>query len=402
MKAKSVFPCLLFLVTVLSFLKVQSSQAVPAFARREGSNCSKMCHFRLPELDEDGHAYIRRGLREERAGMAAQMGMDMGTKEAAKTPVASTVRPLGEPLPLDWRDYLTVMGHHTYEARDHAQGKFHSGMIDGWIGGPLDQRWSGVANFAIDIEAGGVDVEQAYAQFNTSWGPRFASLRFGQLLPFAVLFNGGGAVMPLSTPVVLETPSRARNPWVPTTLLRGVEFGAVNLPRWNAYVGAGQPQIDDVVGASHTDVYASAEYLVGQKGAFSAFGYKGGIAASPGQPSIDYGRVALFANVYVPRMKGVAGLLWGRDKPTGEESLDTAGGFLLGEVLLAERVAGYARYDYATRDASIGDAETTDGPTVGVSFWAQTQVRLTLESQFLKSTGLSRERSAIAELMWAF
>ncbi len=403
MKMKSALPCLLLLVAVLSLLLARSSQAVPAFARREGSSCSKMCHFRLPELNEDGHAYIRRGLREERAGMAPQTGMDMGTKEVAKTPVASTVRPLGEPLPLDWRDYLTFMGHHTYEARRHAKAGFHAGMIDGWIGGPLDQRWSGVANFAFDIEAGGVEVEQAYAQFNTSWSPRFASLRFGQLLPFAVLFNGGGAVMPLSAPVVLETPSRARNPWVPATLLRGVEIGVVDLPTWNAYVGAGQPQIDVLAGASHTDVYASAEYLIGQKGnACSGFVYKGEIAASPGQPSIDYERVALFANVYGPRTKGVLGLLGGRDKPAGEKSLNITGGFLLGEVLLAERWAGYARYDYANREAPVGDAETTDGPTIGVSFWAQTQVRLTLESQFLKSIGTSRDRSAIAELMWAF
>jgi hypothetical protein len=295
------------------------------------------------------------------------------------------------------------MGHHTYEVRDHAPGAFHSGMIDGWIGGPLDQHWTGVANFAIDIEAGGVEVEQAYAQFNNSWNSRFASARFGQLLPFAVLFNGGGAVMPLSAPVVLEAPSGARNPWVPATLLRGVEFGIVDLPRWNAYVGAGQPQIAELAGASHTDLYASAEYLIGEKGnAFSGFVYKGKIAAPSGQPSIDYERAMLFANVYVPRMKAVAGFLWGRDKAAGEKSLDTAGGFLLGEVQLAERWAGYARYDYANRKAAVGDAETTDGPTIGVSFWAQTQVRLTLETQLLKSTGLSRDRSAIAELMWAF
>jgi len=37
-----------------------------------------------------------------------------------------------------------------------------------------------------------------------------------------------------------------------------------------------------------------------------------------------------------------------------------------------------------------------------VSFWAQTQIRLTLESQFLQSTGQSRDNSVIAELMWAF
>jgi len=139
-----------------------------------------------------------------------------------------------------------------------------------------------------------------------------------------------------------------------------------------------------------------------RRAAVSGFGYRGEIAASPGQPSIDYQRVALFANAYGPRTKGVLGLLWGRDRPAGDKSLGTSGGFLLGEVLLAERWAGYARYDYANREAPVGDAETTDGPTIGVSFWAQTQVRLTLESQFLKSTGTSRDRSAIAELMWAF
>jgi hypothetical protein len=329
----------------------------------------------------------------------------MGSRDGAKVPpVASTARPLGEALPLEWQHYLTVMGHHTYEARNHEKAAFHSGMIDGWIGGPLDQHWSGLANFAFDIEGGGVAVEQAYAQFNTSWSPRFASVRFGQLVPFAILFNGGGAAMPLSAPVVLETPSRARNAWAPTTLLRGVEVGAVNLPRWNAYVGAGQPQIDSLAGArSHTDVYASAEYLVGKKGnALSAFGYKGQIAAAPGQPALDFERVALFANAYGPRAKAVLGLLWGTDSPAGEKSLGTAGGFLLSEILLAERFAGYARYDYASRDIPVGDAETTDGPTIGVSFWVQTQVRLTLESQFLKSTGASRDRSALAEVMWAF
>ncbi len=402
MKMRAAFLCMLLLVAVLPCLQVRSSQGVPAFARREGVKC-QMCHLRLPELNEDGHSYIRRGFREERGGMAPHSGMDMRKAEVAKAPVASTDRALGEALPLEWQNYLTVMGHHTYEARNHAKAGFHPGTIDGWIGGPLDQHWSGVTNLAFDIEAGGVGVEQAYAQYNTAWSPRFASLRFGQLLPLAILFNGGGAAMSLSSPVVLETPSRSQNPWTPTTLLRGIELGAIDLQRWNAYVGAGQPQIDGFVGSSHTDVYASAEYLVGEKGnAISGFGYKGNIVASPGQPALDYERVALFANAYGPKTKAVLGILWGRDKPVGERSLSTSGGFLLGEVLLSERWAGYARYDHASRDVPVGDAETTDGPTIGVSFWAQTQVRLTLESQFLKSTGTSRDRSAITELMWAF
>lgn len=402
MKLTTLLLCLLLLLAGLSLLQVPSSHAVPAFARRESAKC-QMCHFRLPELNQDGHAYIRRGLREERGGMAPQKGMVMGTREAEKPPVAATDRPLGEAVPLEWQNYLTVMGHHSFEARSHEKAAFHPGTIDGWIGGPLDQHWSGLANIAFDIEAGGVAVEQAYGQFNTSWSPRFASVRFGQLVPFAILFNGVGASMPLSTPVVLEMPARASNPWAPALLLRGIEVGAVNLPRWNAYLGAGQPQIEGLVGPSHTDLYASAEYMLGEKGnSLSAFGYSGKIEGSAGQATLDYDRVTLFANAYGPRAKGVLGLLWGTDKPAGAPSLDTKGGFLLGEVLLAERWAGYARYDYASRDVPVGDAETTEGPTIGVSLWAQTQVRLTLETQFLKSTGASRDQSAIAELMWAF
>jgi len=304
---------------------------------------------------------------------------------------------------MEWRDYLTLMGHHTFEARNHEKAAFHPGELEGWIGGPLDPHWSGLASFAFDIEGGGVEVEQAYAQFNTSWSPRFASLRFGQLLPYAILFNGGAARMPLSRPVVLRTPTRAENPWAPMTRVLGVELGAVNMPSWNAYVGVGQPQIDDLAGERHTDVYASAELLLGGGGnAVSGFGYRGVIAASPGLPSIDYERVAAFANVYGPKAKGVLGFLWGRDTPDGESSLESAGGFLLGEILLAEQWAGFARYDYASRDAAIGDDEITDGPALGVSFWAQTQVRLTLEAQFLKSTGVDRDRSAVAQMMWAF
>jgi hypothetical protein len=93
---------------------------------------------------------------------------------------------------------------------------------------------------------------------------------------------------------------------------------------------------------------------------------------------------------------------WGKDSPDVGDSLDSSGGFLLGEYLLAERWAGYARYDYAKRDVPASDSETEDGPTVGVTFWAQTQIRLTLESQFLKTTGTSRDGSAVAELLWVF
>ena len=130
----------------------------------------------------------------------------------------------------------------------------------------------------------------------------------------------------------------------------------------------------------------------------SVFGYRGEIPSSATEPVLDFDRVAVFANVYAPRAKGVLGLLWGSDRPAGESSLLSKGGFLLGEFLLADRWAGYGRYDYARRGLPAGDAETTDGPTLGVSFWAQTQVRLTLEAQFLKTADLSQKNERSVEV----
>lgn len=66
------------------------------------------------------------------------------------------------------------------------------------------------------------------------------------------------------------------------------------------------------------------------------------------------------------------------------------GGFLLGEYLLTDQWAANGRYDDARRENPTGDAEITDGRTLGVTCWAPTQVRLTLESQFQKTSGVPR------------
>jgi hypothetical protein len=453
MKTRVVWTGLLLSTVALSLLEVSRSEALPAFARREGAQC-QMCHYRLPELNEDGHAYIRRGLREaplmamptthsssqpakpavgakDHGMMPSMPGMDHGkapAKPAAKSAAApkhttkpatatsgmamdamgaptaaATERPLGEVVPLEWQDYLTVLGHHGFEARRDERAGFDAGEVELWIAGPLDPHWSAIATIVYGIETGEVSVEQTYAQYNSAWGDKFYSVRAGQIMPFAVFFNGGGPEMPLSHPVILDEPSRSEVPRAPMTLLRGAEAGYVDLPNWNAYVGVGQPEIGASADDARTDVYASAERLFGAAGnAVSGLGYLGSIAATPASPSIEYRRLLLFANAYGARTKGVLGLLVGNDTPEGGDALATTGGFLLGEAAFTDRWAGYARYDHADRELANGDHETTSGPTLGVSHWVQTQVRLTLETQFLKATGATRDASAALQLLWAF
>jgi hypothetical protein len=388
---------------LLALADVRMAQAVPAFARREGAKC-QMCHFRLPELNEDGHAYLRRGLREAPEGM--KMAMPGGQEMAmpTKTPAAATSRPLGEPVPLQWSDYLTVMGHHMFIAQRGKRPDFDAGAIDIWAAGPFNPHWSALANPSFDIEEGGSDVDQAYGEFITHWGERFQSVRFGQAAPFAVLFNGADPSMTLTAPVALTTPADTGNSWTPATRIRGVEVGAIDLPRWNAYVGVGQPHLEDEGDREkHTDFYASAERLVGERGnSLTAYGYWGEASLAPGDSGGHFRRAGLFANVYGPHTKGIAGYLTGRDRAADGRELDNSGYFLLAEQLLSERWAAYGRYDHLKRDLAAGGSETIEGPTLGISWWAQTQTRLTLETQFLKTTGERRQRVLMAEWLWAF
>ncbi|HEY3375909.1 MAG TPA: hypothetical protein VGL77_00310 [Armatimonadota bacterium] len=395
---------LLFVILIANQTTVY---AIPAFARREGMSC-QMCHFRPPELNEDGRAYLRRGLREEPPG--AQSAMDMPANQMpmggtpTKAPVAATPRPLGEPLPFQWADYLSVIGHHMYTLQQGQRPQFDAGIIDVWVAGPLDRHWSGLANPSFNIEDGGSSVDQAYGQAITRWNSRFGSARFGQLLPFAILLNQGGPSMPLSTPLILSTPADTGTVWSPTTLVRGVEVGAINLPRWNAYLGVGQPHLEGAPDLErHTDLYASAEYLIDPRGnSITAYGYWGTASFFPGNTQENFHRLGVFGNIFLPKTKIVAGYLQGADQLGTGQTLEDHGAFLQAEQLLSDRWAAYVRYDHLNRDLSAGGGQTMQGPTLGVSWWAQTQVRLTSEVQVLQVTGERQNRVFTTEFMWAF
>lgn len=380
-----------WMLTICS-LCIKSAHSIPAFARREHVQC-QMCHFRMPELNQDGQNYALRGLREE-----PEMSMP-----------AKTEAPLGVPLNIDWAKYLTVMGHEDFIAATGQRPEFDAGTIDIWAAGPITNQWTGLANPSFDVENGGSGVDQAYGQFINKWSWRFDSGRFGQLQPFAILFNQGGPSMTLSTPLVLSTPTDTGSGWTPTTLLRGIEAGIVNTSRWNVYIGAAQPQpdgnSDDPGFENHTNVYSSGEWLIGSNGnSVSIYGYLGNAWLSPTASDESFHRIGFFANFYTRDVltKASAGFLIGSDDDEANQSLDNSGFFVLGEHLFTDRWAAYLRYDQFKQDLSAGGSQTTLGPTVGVSWWAATQIRLTLEGQFLKTTDEDWTNTFTAEFLWVF
>jgi len=392
----------LFLVIgyfLVGWLSTQQALAIPAFARHEGVSC-QYCHYRMPELNTEGVAYLRRGLRMPALGAAPAAPTPGTTPPAGKTPAATGE--LGEPLSLDWANYLSAIGHPNLTLQRGARPAWGAGGIDLWLAGPLDQHWTGLVNPSFDADAGISSVGPAYAQYITSWSDHFGSLRAGQTVPFAIDLNQGGASMALSAPLVLSMPGDTGTGWTPATLVRGAEVGFVSQPRWNAYVGIGQPNLGlspDTV--SHPDLYASADYLFGDQGnSLTAYGYWGQASLTPGEGKFH--RLGAFANFYLSRGKLVAGYLQGKDDTGDGRSLDNRGAFLLAEWLLTDRWAIYGRYDTFTEDLDAGGSQTFNGPTLGITWWMQSQIRVTTEAQYLNSTGNPQSRSLTTELLWSF
>lgn len=84
-------------IACLVLLNTGSAFAIPALARREGVTC-QMCHFCMPELNKDGHDYVRRELREEPPSL--EMKMESKQKEKKPEIPADIGRPAGVPLNL--------------------------------------------------------------------------------------------------------------------------------------------------------------------------------------------------------------------------------------------------------------------------------------------------------------
>jgi hypothetical protein len=364
--------------------------AVPAFARREGVVC-QMCHFRPPELNEDGHEYLRRGLREE-----------FGEGAGGKTPSSAAV--LGQPGAIQWDNYLSVVGDEAFTNVEHEGSTFDAGEVSLLVGGPFDPRWSALTHVAFEVEEGNTEVEHAWGMYVMPWEHRFGSARLGKLLPFAILLNQGDFTLPLSTPLVLSVPTEAGSGWTPTTSLSAAELGGVEATRWNVYLGAAQPELEGPGGDPHTDIYASGEYLFTPQGdSLTAYGYWGATDLPPGDEQRDFHRWGLFGNLYYKyRSKAVVGYVAGSDEAPDGSDLDTSGYFLLWEQLLTDRWAAYGRWDWLRQDQLEGGADTLQGPALGASFWAQTHVWLTAEAQFLNEAEETGGNMYTLQLTWTF
>lgn len=384
------------------------AQSVPAFARRTGQEC-QACHFRPPELNIDGQDFLRRGLREEPPEKPTKclQPAEGGQPVESEQPVDFKL-PVGVPLQLKWADYLSAIGHHDFVAETGVRPYFDAGGIDLWIAGPIDMHWTGLVNPSFDIQNGGADVDSGYGMYVSQWANEFISSRFGQRLPYAILLNQGGPSLTLSTPIALSTPADTGNTWTPTSFLRSVEVGGVWIPRWNVYFSAGNPRLDDSQTSlpgfeDSIDLSVNAEYFPGfLNSSISLYGYWGHTWLSPNVTSSPFHRAGAFFNIYGPQVKSTLGYIGGNDEAINDRNLNTGGGFALVEYLVDDYWSTYFRYDWFRQNLDAEGSRKISGPVFGASYWAATQIWLTVELQFLDISDQRSNNIVTTELNWAF
>ncbi|MHB9026355.1 MAG: porin family protein [Armatimonadota bacterium] len=369
-------PAAACLAAVVALLFVPSSaQALPAFARRAGVSCDS-CHWHQNALTAMGKEYLRRGLRV--------------ADEDASAKKADT----------NLSHYASVLLTPSLSLAEGDNARFLAGDAMLWLAGPVDNKFSAVAEIEFKIDDAEVEVEEIYAHYVSNPSSNYLSARVGQFQPFVLLTQVSGPPrITISRPEAISGKATNGNGFRPRSRLRGAEFGMVHGPA-SAYVGIGngpQQNEDD----NHMDFYASAEYEIGDQGSsIGAWGYWGEAVLGGGERD-TFNRYCVIGNLTTQRMRLVGAYLLGSNEDALGAELDNDGAFVEAAFSLSPGVVLYGRWDQFNRELSGGGERSTDGPTVGISWLPTELTRIAIEAQSLDTDGTTAN-TLTAELQIAF
>ena len=365
--------CMMTLVAILLVACLgQSAHALPAFARRAGGVSCTMCHWDMNSLNRTGIDFLRQGLR-------------LPGEEAN----------VNDP-DMKFGNYTSLVLNPNFSAVKDGSTKFSAGNAILWLAGPVDSRFSTVAEIEFKIDSEEVEVEEVYGQYISNPGDRYYSARMGQFQPFLFFTQVSGPIRTtLSRPTVMSGRSTNGNSFRPRDRVRGVEFGAISGPL-SGYVGVGNGPGQNT-SDNHMDVYATVEQEIGPLGSsIGAWTYWGeAVLPAPAAGFRDaFRRSGVIGNYTSPKTRVVAAFLFGEDGNPGGR-LDNEGWFVEVDRKLRENVIGYFRWDEFEADLSGGGKRKTDGPSIGATWTPSELTRLAMELQFLDTDGTSSDSVTI-------
>jgi hypothetical protein len=365
------------IAAVLASIFLQSaSNAVPSFARRAGGVSCDMCHWHQNALNATGKEFLRHGVR------FADEQANAGDEDFKLSHYASLLLTPG---------LSAVEGDGT---------RFSAGDAALWVGGPLDGKFSALAEIEFQIDDVEVEVEEIYAHYVSDPGSNYFSGRIGQFQPLALLAQVSGAARTtISRPEAISGRATNGNGFRPRSRLRGVEFGTVRGPL-SAYLGLGNgPQQN--AADNHMDIYATVEHEFGDQGSsIGAWAYWGEAVLGGGERD-SFNRYGILGNYTAEKFRVLGGVLVGSNDDALGAELNNQGGFLEVDYALKPGTVLYGRWDKFDRDVSGGGETSTDGPTLGFSWLPTAFTRIAVEGQWLDTNGTSTN-SATAEVQIVF
>ncbi len=355
------FTALAMLLFITLFLMLPAD-AVPAFSRRAGGVSCNMCHWHQNALNATGKQYLQSGVR----------------LPGEQADVTASDFKVG--------DYASLVLAPNLSAVEHDGTVFSAGDAVLWLGGPVDNLFSALAEVEFKIDDEEVEVEEVYVHFVSDLGNNYFSARFGQFQPFLFLSNVSGPPrITLSRPEVMSGRATNDNTFRPRNRLRGIELGAVDGPL-AGYVGLGNGTGQNA-SDNHMDVYVTVERAFGTQGSsIGAWAYWGEAVLTGGFRD-SFERYGVIGNYTAQKTRAVGGLLFGDNEDPGGADLDNDGWFLEIDQRVGVDTVAYFRWDEFNRDLAAGGERETDGPTLGIS-WTPTELsRFTIEAQSLDTDG---------------
>lgn len=366
-----------FIVSMTVVFTASDAFAISAYSRKYNTDCT-MCHWNTPnKLNKFGQEYLRRGHRLP--------------GESAK--VNDVYHSLS--------DYMSISSKIRYRDTNRSVQSFDMEALSLYSGGPLSENFSYFyEQYLHESNTNGADREKladAYLHYKTSPENAYVTLRAGQIAPYWMMTHGTGPRLSVSRPAVLADVNVGTNPYRPRQRQYGAEVGYVSETEgYDGYVGivngTGHNTPNLVDNNNYKDQYLTFQKTMDKNGSnLGLYAYNGRYPYAAYEENFWQTGIG---GEYLNDKWSVFGMgLLGANENNRSQDYTNVGGFLEGDMLLVDKVTGFARYDYFDRHTDSNNDEMQSG-SLGVNYWMTTFARLTAEGQ------LKEDNKATTNSFW--
>ena len=349
----------------------QNAEAIPAWAKKYGTDCS-FCHrVGQSNLNTIGQDFLRRGHRMSEDEVVAELDklFSINTK-------------------LRVRDSNASGYNSTFEV--HAFSVYTGGMLSSHFSYFTEMylyentgKNSGSADSAYHSK-----LADAYLMYNSNPNKdNYTAVRLGQLSPSQMqLFWGVGPRYTETRNYLVNNSAVSPNTYKPFMRNFGAEL-AQTIGNFHGAVGilngTGTSFTNSVDNNESKDLYATIDYSLGFEGsAAGVYGYKGKGLVTPSNSNPwenEFSRIGLFGRWVSGPLTITTAATKGKEQLDSKNTKSNNLGLLLeGDYELNDKVALFGRYDYFDPNQSKSDDQLS-GPMFGVNYRMFDQGRMTAE-----------------------